>query len=209
MNETRFSKEMEQKCNPFYRGFFVSEELAEMGFKLVGKNIRIAKTCTIIGLENIAIGSNVQIDENVFIAANKGYLDIGDYVHIGGACHLNGNGGITLADFCGLSQGAKLYSMSDDYTGYSLTNSTVPDIYKKITISPVNLERHVLIGSGSVVLPGVTIGTGSAVGALSLVTMSLDEWGVYSGSPAKRIKARSKKMLELEGKLLHENRNTV
>jgi galactoside O-acetyltransferase len=61
----------------------------------------------------------------------------------------------------------------------------------------------VLIGSGSVVLPGVTIGEGSAVGALSLVSMSLDEWGVYFGSPAKRIKARSKNLLEME-KLLRE-----
>jgi acetyltransferase-like isoleucine patch superfamily enzyme len=184
----------------------VSEELVNMGFKSIGKNVKIAKSCTIVGLENISIGCNVQIDENVFIAANKGYLDIGDHVHIGGACHLNCAGGITLADFCGLSQGVKLYSISDDYTGYSLTNTTVPDIYKNITISPVNLERHVLIGSGSVVLPGVTIGMGSAVGALSLVTMSLDAWGVYLGTPAKKIKMRSKKILDLEDFLLREKR---
>lgn len=195
---------LEQAYNPFYRGFFVSEELVNMGFRSIGKNVKIAKSCTIVGLENISIGCNVQIDENVFIAANKGYLDIGNHVHIGGACHLNCAGGIKLADFCGLSQGVRIYSVSDDYTGYSLTNTTVPDIYKNIAISPVNLERHVLIGSGSVVLPGVTIGLGSAVGALSLVTMSLDAWGIYLGTPAKRLKARSKKMLEYETFLLEE-----
>jgi acetyltransferase-like isoleucine patch superfamily enzyme len=54
------------------------------------------------------------------------------------------------------------------------------------------------------VLPGVTIGMGSAVGALSLVTMSLDAWGVYLGTPAKKIKARSKKMLEYETLLLEK-----
>jgi galactoside O-acetyltransferase len=92
--------------------------------------------------------------------------------------------------------------MSDDYTGNSLTNTTVPLELKKLTISPINFERHVIIGSGSIVLPGVTIGMGSAVGALSLITMSLDAWGVYFGIPAKKIKVRSKKILELEKRLI-------
>jgi acetyltransferase-like isoleucine patch superfamily enzyme len=197
---------MEQGYNPFYKGFFVSEELASMGLRSVGKNVKIAKSCTIVGLENISIGCNVQIDENVFIAANKGYLDIGNHVHIGGACHLNCAGGIKLSDFCGLSQGVKIYSVSDDYTGDSLTNVTVPEKYKKLTVLPVNIERHVLIGTGTVVLPGVTIGMGSAVGALSLVTMSLDEWGIYFGVPAKKIKMRSKKILGLEDCFLREQR---
>jgi galactoside O-acetyltransferase len=189
--------------NPFYKCFFESEELMNMGFMSVGKNVKIAKNCTIVGLENISLGNNIQIDEQVFIAVNKGYLDIGDHVHIGGGCHVSGTGGVTISDFCGLSQGVRIYSVTDDYTGYSLTNATVPERFKSVKVAPVNLGRHVLIGSGSVVLPGVTIGEGSAVGALSLVSISLDEWGVYFGSPAKRIKARSKKLLEME-KLLRE-----
>jgi acetyltransferase-like isoleucine patch superfamily enzyme len=191
-------------ANPFYKGYFKSEELAEMGFKSVGENVIIAINCTLVGLENISLGNNIQIDENVFIAANSGPLDIGDYVHIGGGCHLSCAGGVTLSDFCGLSQGVKIYSATDDYTGYSLSNATVPEKYKKVKIAPVFLGRHVIIGSGCVILPGVQIGIGSSVGALSLVTVSLKEWGVYFGAPAKRIKARSKKLLELEKKLLQE-----
>lgn len=197
---------MEKKHNPFYKGFYVSEDLVDMGFRSVGKNVKIAKSCTIIGLENISIGSNVQIDEQVFVAANKGFLDIGDHVHIGGTCHLNCNGGVVISDFCGLSQGVKIYSVTDDYSGDSLTNPTVPDKFKNIKKSPVHLGRHVLIGSGSVVLPGVSIGDGSSVGALSFVSVSLGDWGLFFGSPAKKIKARSKKLLELEEMLLQEER---
>jgi galactoside O-acetyltransferase len=40
------------------------------------------------------------------------------------------------------------------------------------------------------------------VGALSLVTRSLEAWGVYVGAPARRVKTRSKKLLELEKELL-------
>lgn len=198
------NEDAENTSNPFYKGFYVSDELVNMGFKYVGENVKVAKNCTIIGLKNISIQSDVQIDENVFIGANKGYLNIGNHVHIGGSCHLNCSGGITLADFCGLSQGVRIYSVTDDYTGYSMTNVTVPEKYKMLKISPVILAPHVLIGSGSVVLPGVNIGIGSAVGALSLVTMSLQEWGIYIGAPAKKIKMRSKKILDIEERLLRE-----
>ena len=196
--------QIQQVANPFYKGYFQSEELVGMGFESVGENVKIAKNCTLVGLDKISLGNNIQIDENVFIAANAGPLHIGDYVHIGGASHLSCAGGITISDFCGLSQGVRIYSATDDYTGFSLTNATVPEKYKNVKIAPVFLGRHVLIGSGCVILPGVQIGIGSSVGALSLVTVSLKEWGVYFGAPAKRIKARSQKLLELEKRLLQE-----
>ena len=66
----------------------------------------------------------------------------------------------------------------------------------------MRLGRHVIVGSGSVVLPGVVIGDGCSVGALSLVTKSLPEWGVYFGAPVRRLRARSKRLLELEQRLL-------
>jgi acetyltransferase-like isoleucine patch superfamily enzyme len=196
----------QQAANPFYKGYFKSEELLGMGFKSVGENVKIAKNCTIVGLDKISLGNNIQIDENVFIAANAGPLHVGDYVHIGGGSHLNCAGGITLSDFCGLSQGVRIYSATDDYTGFSLTNSTVPEKFKSVKIAPVFLGRHVIIGSGCVILHGVNIGIGSSVGALSLVHSSLQEWGVYFGSPAKRIKARSQNLLELERQLISEKK---
>jgi galactoside O-acetyltransferase len=129
---------------------------------------------------------------------------LGNYIHIGGGCYLGCAGGITLSDFAGLSQGVRIYSSTDNYTGDSLTNPTVPHKYLKTKIAPVVLGRHVIIGSGTVILPGVTIGEGSSVGALSLVSKSLDGWGVYFGAPAKRLKARSKDLLEMEKELITE-----
>jgi galactoside O-acetyltransferase len=190
--------------NPFNQGYFESDELRKFGFKSVGDNVKIAKNSTIIGLNNISLGSNIRIDGNVVIAAYSGSLTLGSYIHIGGGCHLSCAGGIVLADFSGLSQGVRIYSGTDDYTGKSLTNPTVPHKYLNVKIAPVLLGKHVIVGSGSVILPGVTIGEGSSVGALSLVTKSLDDWGVYFGSPAKRLKARRKDMLKLEEELLLE-----
>ena len=47
------------------------------------------------------------------------------------------------------------------------------------------------------VFPNLIIPEGVAVGACSLVTKSLDEWGIYVGVPVKRIKDRSRCMVEL------------
>jgi galactoside O-acetyltransferase len=49
-----------------------------------------------------------------------------------------------------------------------------------------------------VVLPGVTIEEGTAVGALSLVSKDLPAYGIYGGNPIKLIKNRENKMLEYD-----------
>lgn len=60
------------------------------------------------------------------------------------------------------------------------------------------MEKHVIIGAGSVILPGVVLQEGVAVGAMSLVNKDCDEFTIYAGAPAKPIKKRSKNLLELE-----------
>ena len=52
----------------------------------------------------------------------------------------------------------------------------------------ITLESDVWIGTGSVILPGVTIGEGAVVGANSVVTESVPPYTVVGGVPAKKIK---------------------
>jgi galactoside O-acetyltransferase len=188
--------------NPFDHGHRTERHLRQVGFKSLGRNIRIANTCTILGVENIEIGSNVRIDGYTSIIAVGGHVRIGSYIHIAAYCNLAGGDGIEMHDFSGLSQGVKIYSRTDDYSGNSMTNPTVPAELSGPKRGAVTLGRHVIIGAGSVILPDLMIGEGAAVGALSLVTKSLDAWGVYFGSPVRRLKARSKRLLELEDEFL-------
>jgi acetyltransferase-like isoleucine patch superfamily enzyme len=187
--------------NPFDEGFYDETQLRQFGFKQVGDDVRIARNCTIIGLHNISIGNHVRIDSNVVIAAASGELVIGSHIHIAAGCYLSSVGGLVLHDFAGLSQGVKIYTATDDYSGETLTNPTVPKQFKNVQIAKVVLGKHVIVGAGAVILPGCEIGEGSSIGALSLVTKSLEPWGVYFGTPAKRLKARSQKLLELEQQL--------
>jgi acetyltransferase-like isoleucine patch superfamily enzyme len=171
--------------------------LNEVGFKSRGDNVSIAENAVIHGAENISLGSNIRIDSFVTIIAT-GPITIGSYVHIGSYCLLSGGSGIVMEDFSGLSQGVKLYSRSDDYSGEYLTNPCVPASYTNVSSGQITLGKHVMIGSGSVILPGVTIEEGCSVGALSMMHKSVPGWGVYFGSPARRVGERSKRLLELE-----------
>lgn len=189
--------------NPFDPDYAAEGELKDAGFRRVGSNVRVARNCTIVAPENIELGDNVRIDSYAsLIAAGAGRVRIGSYVHIGAYCLLAAGEGIVMEDFCGLSPGVRLFSRTDDYSGKYLTNPTVPSEFTGITRGEVVLRRHVIVGSGSVVLPRVVIGEGAAVGALSLVTKSLEGWGVYFGSPVRRLKERSKDLLRLEERLI-------
>ena len=190
--------------NPFNLGYYKTEELKNFGFLSIGDDVQIAKTCNIVGIENISIGNNVRIDAfTTIVSSKKEKIIIGSNIHIGAYCYLSGNYGIEIYDFSNLSQAVKLYTNSDDFSGNSMTNSTIPDKYKKISSGKIILKKHVIIGSTSVVMPNVILEEGVAVGALSFVNKSLKEWRIYIGSPVKLLKERSRKIIELENEWIN------
>ena len=80
----------------------------------------------------------------------------------------------------------------------------MPTKFKDETKKPVRIGRHAIVGTRSLILPGVTLAEGTSVAALSLVTKSTQPWSIYFGIPAKRIKARRQELLELEKQYLAE-----
>ena len=186
------------QTNPFDTEYYNSDELRRFGFNSIGENVHIAKNCTIIGLKNINIADNVRIDSGTIITANSGFFNIKSYVHIAAGCYFNANGGIILNDFSGISCGVRIYSSSDDFSGNYLTGPLCAKEFRNVKQGSVIISKHAVIGTTSVILPGCTVGVGSTVGALSLVIKNLEDWGIYCGIPCKKIKTRSKKLLQLE-----------
>ena len=183
-------------------------ELRQLGFAKLGENVRISKKASFYGIERISIGSNVRIDDFCVLSAGKGGIDIGSYIHIAVYSSLIGRGKITLSDFCNISSRVSIYSSNDDYSGEFMTNPMVPEEYTNVTTDSVVLGKHTIIGSGSVVLPGVVLGEGAAIGALSLVSKSCEAFKIYAGNPLKLIKARKMQIIDLEVKL-HHSRNDL
>ncbi len=173
-----------------------------IGFAKVGKDVQISELARFYGAERIIIGDHVRIDDFCVLSAGAGGIRIGNYVHIAVFSSLIGQGKIVLSDFASLSSHVSIYSSNDDYSGASMTNPTVPDEHKNVKHAPARIGRHVIVGSGSVILPGITLADGVAIGVLSLVTKDCGEFGIYAGCPAKRIQDRSRALLDLEARFI-------
>lgn len=185
--------------------FLSRDELNQIGFKSLGSNVLISRNASIYGAKNITIGDNVRIDDFCILSGN---IVIGNYVHIAACCCLfGGKSGIEMKDFTGISSRSAVYADSDDYSGIALTNPTIPEQYRYVTGGKVVFEKHVIVGSGSTILPNVSLGEGASVGSMSLVNKSLNPWGIYVGIPCRFIKDRSKKILGLEKQMNKECAN--
>lgn len=176
--------------------FYTYSELKELGIKRYGENVLISRKASIYGAEKITIGDNVRIDDFCILS---GKISIGDYIHIAAYTALyGGDKGIFVHDYVNLSSKISIYSISDDYSGDTMTNPTIPGKFKNIQSEKVIIEPHVIIGSGCVVLPDVILKEGSAFGAMTLINRNSEPWSINAGIPFKKIKDRSKKLLELE-----------
>ena len=81
----------------------------------------------------------------------------------------------------------------------------IPEKYKpRLKKAPVIFRKQVLIGCGVSILPNVTLGEGSIVGAHSLVTEDTLPWSIYAGIPAKKIGDASRDMLKFREQFLEE-----
>lgn len=182
--------------------FYSPDELEKLGLRSYGENVLISRKSSLYNAGAIDIGSHVRIDDFCVLSAGAGGIAIGSFVHVAVYVSMIGAGRIVLEDYSCLSGRVAIYSSNDDYSGDHLTNPMVPDTYRGVTSADVVIGRHALIGAGAVVLPGVTIGEGAAIGAMSFVRTDCDAFGIYVGAPARRVKARKRRLLELES--LHQ-----
>lgn len=182
--------------------FYTQDELKQLGFKKLGKNVSISKKASLYGISRISIGDNSRIDDFcVLSSSGVGEIKIGKHVHIAVYSSLIGQADIIVDNYASISSRVSIYSSSDDYSGEFMTNPTISSEYTNVESLPVIISRHVIIGSGTVILPGVILEDGVAVGALSLVTNSATKNTIIAGIPAKTIKMRKTNYLELEKKL--------
>lgn len=183
--------------------YMTDKAMFDMGFKSLGRNVKISTQASIYDCEKIEIGDNSRIDDYCVISGN---LKIGSHVHVTPMCLIaGGEKGVLIGDFVTMAYGVKVFSQSDDYSGKTMTNSTIPGKYKNEYKDRVVIRKHSIIGAGSIVMPGVILEEGVSIGAMTLVTKSTEPWSIYVGSPARKIKNRSKDLISLEARFLKDN----
>ncbi|MGZ8173667.1 MULTISPECIES: acyltransferase [Methylobacter] len=185
-----------------------NEQMTAMGFACFGKNVLLSDKASYYNCKNIRFGNNVRIDDFCVLSAGMGGIDIGNYVHIAVFSLLIGAGNISLADFCNISSRVSIYSSNDDYSGAAMTNPTLPTVFTNVHHADVKVGCHVIIGVGSIILPGVILEEGVAIGALSLVKKDCQSFGIYVGVPAKRVGERKRDLLDYLPLLRNFEQNT-
>jgi acetyltransferase-like isoleucine patch superfamily enzyme len=109
-----------------------------------------------------------------WVVQHKDNFKLGYKTDIGSFTYINAKNGVTIEDFVQIGSHCSIYSVStiDDKEGQ------------------VILRRNCCIGSHTVVMPGVTIGENSVVGACSLVNQNIPDNAIAAGVPAKVIKRK-------------------
>ena len=107
-----------------------------------------------------------------WLVQNKDNLKLGYKTDIGAFTYINAQYGVVIEDYVQIGSHCSIYSVS-----------TIDDKQGEVV-----LKKNSRIGTHSVVMPGVTVGENSVIGAFSFVTEDIPDNVVAFGVPAKVIR---------------------
>lgn len=153
--------------------------------KRFGNRVKIGSDVGFKHLETFEIGDGVFIGAQVYIQGRfDGTTQIGNHVWIGPQAYFDARH-LILEDYVGWGPGAKV--LGSTHTGFPVDR---PIIETDLIIQPVHVREGADVGTGAVVLPGVTIGRNSIVGAGAVVTHDVPDYAIVAGVPARFIRDR-------------------
>lgn len=153
--------------------------------KQMGNDVSIGSGVLFIHPETIEIGDGVFIGDQTIIQGRKdGKCIIGDKVWIGPQSYFDARD-LVIEDYVGWGPGAKV--LGSKHTGDPVD---MPIINTDLTIKPVRICKNSDIGVNAVIMPGVTVGDGSVIGAGAVVIKDVPPYSVAAGVPAKIIRKR-------------------
>ncbi len=133
-----------------------------------------------------------ELGRGVFIGAgavlqgrHDGRFVVGDQVWIGSQSFLDARD-LVLEDLVGWGPGARV--LGSEHTGEPASAAV---LQTDLVIRPVRVEAGADVGTGAVLLPGVTVGRGSVVGAGAVVTRDVAPGSVVAGVPARHLRWRT------------------
>jgi acetyltransferase-like isoleucine patch superfamily enzyme len=153
--------------------------------KKFGHGVQIGSGVGFKHLETFEIGNGVFIGAQAYIQGRyDGVTRIGNYVWIGPQAYFDARH-LILEDYVGWGPGAKV--LGSTHAGVPINR---PIIQTALEIRAVRVQAWADIGTGAVLLPGVTVGKGSIVGAGAVVTRDVPPFGIVTGVPAKFVRWR-------------------
>jgi acetyltransferase-like isoleucine patch superfamily enzyme len=156
--------------------------------KKFGNGVSIGRNVSLIHPETIEIGDRVFIGDQAMIQARfDGRCVIGNGVWIGPHAYLDARD-LVIEDDAGWGPGAR--ALGSAHTGLP---TDIPIIQTDLKIAPIRIKQWADVGVNAVILPGITVGRGSIVGAGAVVTKDVPDFAKVAGVPAKLIGWREEK----------------
>jgi acetyltransferase-like isoleucine patch superfamily enzyme len=135
--------------------------------------------------ETFALGNRVFIGAQSYLQGRfDGRFEIGDGVWIGPQSYFDARD-LVIGESVGWGPGAKVLGSQ-----HVALPTDVPIVETDLEIKPVRIEAWADVGTNAVILPGVTVGRGSIVGAGAVVTKDVAPFSVVAGVPAKHVRWR-------------------
>ena len=166
------------------------DQLKGIPFQYLGNNVRISDKCSIYNPEKIAIADGTRIDDFAILSSGDGGIFIGKNVHIGCYSSLIGAGRIEIEDCTEISGRVSIYSSSNEFHATDFFHAEIKGLRTNIKIQDVRIMQNVVVGAGSVILPGTIIEYYARIGALSLINGRVRNNEIWAGIPAKKIRMR-------------------
>jgi len=136
-------------------------------------------------LETFEIGDGVFIGDQAYIQGRfDGQCIIGNHTWIGPQSYFDARD-LIIGEHVGWGPGAKV--LGSTHTGEPIN---VPIVQTDLVIKPVRIGAWADIGTNAIVLPGVTIGKGSIIGAGAVVTKDVQPFSIVAGVPARFVRWR-------------------
>jgi len=153
--------------------------------KQLGSGVTIGRNVSISHPETFEIGDGVFVgDQSIIQGRFDGLCIIGTGVWIGPQSYFDARD-LVLEEYVGWGPGAKV--LGSEHTGVPVN---IPTIRTDLEIRPVRVCAWADIGMNAVLLPGVTIGRGSIVGAGAVVAADVPDFATVAGVPAREIGPR-------------------
>ncbi len=159
---SRLIREAQRITAELNTGYHEEEEVRSIFSRLIGTGVD--ETFGLLPPFHTDFGKNIRVGRRVFINFDCVFMD---------------RGGITLGDDVLIGPRVNLIAINH------LAN---PDNRRTTVCKPIVIEDNVWIGAGVTVLPGITIGKNSIIGAASVVTKDVPPNTIMAGSPAKAVR---------------------
>ena len=139
----------------------------------------------IIAEESLSVDETSRIDSFCLVNA-RGGVDLRRQSVIHAGSHVVGDGGLTMGPRAVVTYNCVLVTSTADL-GYP-ASSVVPAAERRSISGRITLESETFVGSGAVLMPGVTVGEGGVVAATAYVDRDVPPWTIRyaDGSEAER-----------------------